>query len=149
MGKSAPMHPLADRARRGPGPGRPCTPATPPPLPPIRSAAAAQVEPAVARIDTTIDYQHAIGHGTGIVIDPGGAVLTNYHVVQGADTHHRDRRAAPFPADLVGYDRRHDIAVLQLRGAGGLPAAPLGDSASSRSGDPVVALGNARGTGSP
>ena len=37
-------------------------------------------------IDTTIDYQHAIGAGTGIVLDPGGAILTNFHVVQGADS---------------------------------------------------------------
>ena len=54
-----------------------------------------------------------------------------------------------YPADLVGYDRKHDVAVLQLRGAGGLPAAPIGDSAQVVVGEPTVGLGNARGTGAP
>ncbi len=113
------------------------------------SGAIAQVEPGVARLDTTIDYQHAIGAGTGIVLDPGGAILTNFHVVQGADSVTATVAGASYPADLVGYDRGHDIAVLQLRGAGGLPVAPLGDSSRLGEGDPVVALGNAWGSGSP
>jgi serine protease Do len=110
---------------------------------------AAQVEPTVARIDTTINYQHAIGAGTGIVLDPSGTVLTNFHVVQGADSITATVSGRPYQADLVGYDRGRDIAVLQLRGAGGLPVALLGDSSQLAVGDPVVALGNARGSGSP
>ena len=117
------------------------------PVDPI--AAAAPVEPAVARIDTTIDYQNAFGVGTGIVLDPGGQVLTNYHVIQGADTIDVTVAGRPFAADLIGYDRRHDIAVIQLLGAGGLPTAPIGDSAQLAEGEQVVALGNARGTGGP
>jgi len=113
------------------------------------SSVAAQVEPAVARIDTTINYQHAIGAGTGIVLDQGGTLLTNFHVVQGADSITATVAGRPYPADLVGYDRNRDIAVLQLRGAGGLPVAVLGDSSQLAVGDPVVALGNARGSGSP
>ena len=113
------------------------------------SGAIAQVEPGVARIDTTINYQHAIGAGTGIAIDPGGAILTNFHVVQGADSITATIGGGTYPADLVGYDRGHDIAVLQLRGAAGLPVAPLGDSSRLATGDPVVALGNASGSGSP
>ena len=49
----------------------------------------------------------------------------------------------------MGYDRKHDIAVLQLRGAGGLPTAPIGDSNQVVVGEPTVGLGNARGIGSP
>jgi S1-C subfamily serine protease len=113
------------------------------------SNVATQTEPTVARIDTTINYQHAIGAGTGIVLDPNGAVLTNFHVVQGADSIVATVGGRPYQADLVGYDRNRDIAVLQLRGAGGLPVAPLGDSSRLAVGDPVVALGNARGSGSP
>jgi serine protease Do len=112
-------------------------------------AAAAAVEPAVARIDTELDYQNAFGTGTGIVLDPGGQVLTNYHVVSGADRIHATVGGRSFPAQLVGYDRRADIAVLQLLGAGGLPAAPIGDSGQLAQGEPVVALGNANGSGSP
>jgi serine protease Do len=114
------------------------------------SAAIAMVEPAVVRIDTVINYQHAIGAGTGIIVDPGGAILTNYHVVQGADSITATALGSPYPVDLVGYDRGHDIAVLQLRGAnGGFPAALLGDSSALAVGDPVVALGNARGSDNP
>lgn len=108
-----------------------------------------QIAPSVARIDTTISYQRATGAGTGIVLDAGGAVMTNFHVVQGADNVTVTVAGRPYQADLVGYDRNRDIAVLQLRGAGGLPAAPLGDSSLLAVGDPVVALGNARGSGSP
>jgi len=106
------------------------------------------VEPATARIDTAIHYQHAIGAGTGIVLDPGGVVLTNFHVVQSADTINATVAGRQFPADLVGYDRHHDVAVLQLRGAGGLPTVAIGDSSQVATGEPVVALGNADGTGS-
>jgi len=106
------------------------------------------VEPATARIDTVIHYQHAIGAGTGIVLDPSGVVLTNFHVVQSADNIGATVGGHQFPADLVGYDRHHDVAVLQLRGAGGLPTAPIGDSTQVLTGQPVVALGNADGTGS-
>ena len=113
------------------------------------TVAIGQVAPAVARIDTTINYQHAIGAGTGVVLDPGGAVLTNFHVVQGADRITATVAGQSFPADLVGYDREHDIAVLQLRGAGGLPVGPIGDSSRLAEGDPVVALGNASGSDSP
>jgi S1-C subfamily serine protease len=111
--------------------------------------AAAAVEPAVVQITTKIDYQQAIGTGTGTVIDPGGVVLTNYHVVAGANTITGTVGGRDYPIDLVGYDRKHDIAVLQLRGAGGLPAAPIGDSGQVVVGEPTVGLGNARGVGAP
>jgi len=112
-------------------------------------AAAAAVEPAVVQITTKIDYQQVIGTGTGMVIDPGGVVLTNYHVVAGANTVTGTVGGRDYPADLVGYDRKHDIAVLQLRGAGGLPTAPIGDSGQVVVGEPTVGLGNARGVGAP
>ena len=69
--------------------------------------AIASVEPAVVQIDTTIDYQHAIGAGTGFLLSPNGEVLTNFHVVQGADvvTAHNVGTGQSFGADLVGYDR--------------------------------------------
>jgi S1-C subfamily serine protease len=112
------------------------------------SAAEAAVEPATARVDTVINYQHAIGAGTGFVLDAGGALLTNFHVVQGADKVTATVAGRPYRADLVGYDRHRDIAVLQLRGAADLPVTPIGDSAQLAVGDEVVALGNADGSGS-
>jgi len=112
-------------------------------------AVATQVEPSVARIDTRVDYQQAYGIGTGIVLSPNGEVLTNYHVVQGANSIRATVGGQSFPADLVGYDRQNDIAVLQLHGAAGLPPAPIGDSGALAPGQPVVALGNAGGSGAP
>jgi serine protease Do len=124
-------------------------PATAVAAPADTAAAAAAVEPAVVQITTRIDYQQAIGTGTGTVIDPGGVVLTNYHVVAGANTITGTVGGRDYPADLVGYDRKHDIAVIQLRGAGGLPTAPIGDSGQVAVGEPTVGLGNARGVGAP
>jgi S1-C subfamily serine protease len=127
----------------------PVHPATSTAAPSDPVAAAASVEPAVARVNTEVHYQHVTGTGTGIVLDPGGQVLTNFHVVTGADQITATVGGRPYPAEMVGYDRRHDIAVLQLLGAGGLPTAPIGDSAQLTEGQPVVALGNAQGTDSP
>ena len=124
-------------------------PATAVAAPADTAAAVAAVEPAVVQITTRIDYQQAIGTGTGTVIDPGGVVLTNYHVVAGANTITGTVGGRDYPADLVGYDRKHDIAVIQLRGAGGLPTAPIGDSSQVAVGEPTVGIGNARGVGAP
>jgi serine protease Do len=124
-------------------------PATAVAAPADTEAAAAAVTPSVVQVTTKIDYQQAIGTGTGTVIDPGGVVLTNYHVVAGANTITGTVGGRDYPADLLGYDRKHDIAVLQLRGAGGLPTAPIGDSGQIVVGEPTVGLGNARGVGAP
>ncbi|MGP4054661.1 S1C family serine protease [Mycobacterium sp. 4D054] len=125
----------------------PVTPAVAAPGDPV--AAAAQVEPSVVRIDTEVDYQGVIGLGTGVVLDPGGQVLTNFHVVQGADRITGTVGGRAYPAQIVGYDRGRDIAVLQLLGAAGLPAAPIGDAYVLAPGQPVIALGNAMGTDAP
>jgi serine protease Do len=123
----------------------PVSPATAAPA----DAAAAAVEPSVVQVTTRIDYQQAIGTGTGIVIDPGGAVLTNYHVVAGANSIRGSVGGQDYAANLIGYDRQHDVAVIQLVGAGGLPSAPIGDSGAIAPGEPTVAIGNARGAGAP
>ena len=112
-------------------------------------AAAAQAEASVVRIDTRVDYQGVIGLGTGIVLDPGGQVLTNFHVVQGADQITGTVGGRSYPATLVGYDRGRDVAVIQLLGAAGLPPAAIGDANVLVPGEPVVALGNAMGTDGP
>jgi serine protease Do len=115
------------------------------------AALVSMVEPGLVQITTTVDYQGVIGNGTGIILTPDGQVLTNHHVVQGANTIKALSMAngQTYDADVVGYDRDDDVALLQLRGASGLPTAPLGDSASVGIGDPVITIGNANGTGSP
>ncbi|GJF07961.1 trypsin [Mycolicibacterium cyprinidarum] len=128
----------------------PVTPAAPAAAAPEDVLAAATLaEPAVVRIDTAVDYQGVVGLGTGIVLDPGGQVLTNFHVVQGADRITGTLGGRSYPAALVGYDRGRDIALIQLLGAGGLPAAVIGDSNVLVPGEPVVALGNAMGNDAP
>jgi S1-C subfamily serine protease len=113
------------------------------------SEVAAQVEPGLVLLNTAISYQGVVGAGTGIVLSPNGEVLTNNHVVEGATriiaTDIGTGQA--YPASVVGYDRKHDIAVVQLRGASGLPTAPLGNSSHVGIGDPVLAIGNAGGRG--
>jgi S1-C subfamily serine protease len=118
------------------------------PLPRDAASAAAQVGPQIVDIDAKLGYQSAIGAGTGIVIDGGGVVLTNNHVVAGATdlTARSIGNGQTYPATVIGYDRQHDIAVLQLAG-GGLPSANIGNSDSISVGEPIVSLGNAGGAG--
>lgn len=89
--------------------------------------------------------------GTGIVVSPGGEVLTNYHVVSGATamTAIDVANGRMYPAVLVGFSRSADVAVLSLTGASGLPTAVLGDSNGVRPGAAVTAFGNALGMGGP
>lgn len=111
------------------------------------AATVAQVSPQVVNINTKLGYNNAVGAGTGIVIDSNGVVLTNNHVISGATDISAfsvgDGRT--YGVDVIGYDRTQDIAVLQLRGAGGIPTAAIGGPVSV--GEPVVALGNTGGQG--
>lgn len=116
---------------------------------PIPTADTARVEPGVVRIDSELRFQGATGTGTGVVLSPDGIVLTNNHVIRGAD----DIRATnvgngqTYSVDVLGYDRKSDIAVLQLRGASDLPVAPITDSSGIRAGDVVTAIGFPEGGG--
>jgi S1-C subfamily serine protease len=118
-----------------------------PPLPQDAMAAVAQVGPAIVDIDAKLGYQSAVGAGTGIVIGPS-VVLTNNHVVAGATdlTVRSIGNGQTFPATVIGFDRSHDIAVLQLAG-GGLQPANIGNSDTVTVGQPIVSLGNAGGVG--
>jgi S1-C subfamily serine protease len=118
-----------------------------PPLPRDAASAAAQVGPEIVDIDAKLGFQSAVGAGTGIVIDPS-VILTNNHVVAGATdlTARSIANGQTYPASVIGFDRQHDIAVLQLAG-GGLPVANIGNSDTVAVGAPVVALGNAGGVG--
>lgn len=115
------------------------------PRPPLDLAG--QVGPQVVDISTKFGYNNAIGAGTGIVIDPNGVVLTNNHVISSAtDISAVDvGNGQSYAVDVIGYDRTADVAVLQLRGGSGLPAAAIGGGVSV--GEPVTALGNAGGQG--
>ncbi|MEE9347910.1 MAG: DegQ family serine endoprotease [Robiginitomaculum sp.] len=86
--------------------------------------------------------------GSGVIIDAGkGYILTNHHVVDGADEVKvtlKDSRTVT--AKIIGSDSKTDIALLQIE-AGGLTALKLADSDDSRVGDYVIAIGNPFGLG--
>jgi serine protease Do len=87
------------------------------------------------------------GIGSGVIVSPDGYILTNNHVVDGADKVEvslNDRRS--FTARVVGADPPSDIAVLKIDG-GGFPTIPLGDSNKVEVGDVVLAVGNPLGVG--
>ncbi len=118
---------------------------------PMDPAVVAQVEAGMVQITALVDFQGLVSNGTGIVLTPDGQVLTNRHVIAGANTIQALSMAngTTYDADVIGYDRQSDVALLQLRGAFGLPVAPLGDSDSLALGDTVLTIGNANGTGKP
>ncbi len=84
-------------------------------------------------------------YGSGFFFRSDGYVLTNFHVVQGADTIKvgLDERTE-VPARLVGYDPLMDVAVLKVEGHWGqkFPHLPLGDSDKLEKGEWVIAIGN-------
>ncbi len=86
--------------------------------------------------------------GSGVIVRSDGLIVTNHHVVDGADEITvilADR--TEHPAELVGSDERSDLAFLRIATGRGLPAIPLGDSDRIEVGDLVLAIGNPFGIG--
>ena len=86
------------------------------------------------------------GAGSGVILTTDGYIVTNYHVVEGAQqitvTLHDD---STYTATVVGSDQQSDIALLKID-ATGLTPAVLGDSDSVHVGEVVIAVGNPMGT---
>src|SRR5262245_30889051 len=88
-----------------------------------------------------------MGLGSGVIISNDGYILTNNHVVDGAERVEvllNDRRR--FSTRVVGADPPSDVAVLKIE-ADGLPIIPFGDSTKAEIGDIVLAIGNPLGVG--
>jgi Do/DeqQ family serine protease len=87
--------------------------------------------------------------GSGVIVDPSGLVVTNFHVIENADqvkVSFADKRE--FEADIVLKDQHADLAVLRLKDVREpFPAIDLGDSDALQVGDIVMALGNPFGVG--
>ncbi len=112
------------------------------------TAIASEVDPALVDIDTTV-AQGGAAAGTGMVLTSGGLVLTNNHVIENATTINVQvvggRRT--YSATVLGYSVTDDVALLQLQNASGLKTISTGNSSNLSVGQPVVAIGNAGGTG--
>ena len=86
--------------------------------------------------------------GSGFIIDPSGLVVTNNHVIEGADeitVTLQDNTS--LKATVVGRDTAGDIALLKVKSDKPLPALEFGDSSAMRIGDWVLAIGNPFGLG--
>ncbi|WP_415554705.1 S1C family serine protease [Komagataeibacter saccharivorans] len=93
--------------------------------------------------------EEMLGAGSGFLIDPTGVIVTNAHVVGGADQITVSLAdGAEYPAQLVGSDDLTDIAVIQIRAPRPLPFVPWGDSRLVNIGDWIMAAGNPFGLGS-
>jgi serine protease Do len=120
---------------------------------------AARLEPAVVAISAKTTARGAprnrahqgsggAASGSGFLIDSSGVVVTNNHVIDGADSFEiifADGRT--LPAQLVGRDAETDLAVLRIPGATRLASVPWGNSDGVRVGDWAIAIGSPFGLG--
>jgi S1-C subfamily serine protease len=109
-----------------------------------------KVKPGIVIINTALQYASEAAAGTGMVLNADGLVLTNNHVIEDSTKISATvvSTGQTYPATVVGYDKTGDVALIQLQNVSGLTTVPIGDSASVRVGNTVVALGNAEGQGS-
>jgi S1-C subfamily serine protease len=107
-----------------------------------------KVNPGLVDVVSTLGYQNGKAAGTGMVLTSSGEVLTNNHVIDGATSIKVTDvgNGRTYSAKVVGYDKSHDVAVLQLANASGLNTVSL-SSSGVQGGQKVVALGNALGKG--
>lgn len=91
--------------------------------------------------------------GSGVIVDPQGYILTNFHVVAPTEDRSGNPRIADrievqlkdgemFQAEVIGTDPESDLAVLRIRPGKTLPAAKIGDSSKLQVGDWVIAVGS-------
>jgi serine protease Do len=86
--------------------------------------------------------------GSGFVIDPSGIIITNNHVIEGADEITANfSDGSKLKAELIGTDKKTDLAVLKVSPQKPLVAVPFGNSNEIRVGDWVMAIGNPFGLG--
>jgi S1-C subfamily serine protease len=108
------------------------------------SAAVANILTKATEYDFFMDPVPVEGAGSGFVIDEKGYILTNFHVVQEAQSIEvvlGDQ--SRYPGKFVGADQRNDVALVKIDPKGKhLVALPLGDSASLQVGQKVLAIGN-------
>ncbi|MFJ7413672.1 S1C family serine protease [Streptomyces sp. NPDC098077] len=108
------------------------------------SGVAEAVSPAIVEIGAASSAGRSTG--SGVVITEDGEIVTNNHVISGAQQIQVTLSTGrTYTADVVGTDPDKDLALIKLRGASGLKTATLGDSSQVKVGDQVVAIGSPEG----
>jgi S1-C subfamily serine protease len=112
------------------------------------SGIASKVNPALVDINTNLSYENEQAAGTGMVLTSDGEILTNNHVIDGATSISVTDigNGKTYNANVVGYDRTGDVAVIKLVGASGLQTVST-SSGSAAVGQAIVGIGNAGGAG--
>ena len=107
----------------------------------LASAVAAKALPSVVSINVTTS--DAEGVGSGVTLDTDGNILTNYHVVEGAQTISVSAGGNTYDATVVGTDESSDLAVIKIDpGSNKLTPIEVGDSSSLQVGDWVMSIGS-------
>src|SRR6266700_7761550 len=110
----------------------------------VREAVIAKMRPSVVQIN--VATARGSGIGSGVIIDKRGYVVTNNHVVQGAQTIQVVlSNSAKLPGQLVGTDPADDLAVVKINPPANMVVATIGDSSKLRVGQEVLAIGNPLG----
>ncbi|MBT2401098.1 S1C family serine protease [Streptomyces sp. ISL-100] len=108
------------------------------------SGVARAVSPSIVEISATSASGDSTG--SGVIITAEGEIITNNHVVSGADSVKvKLSDGKTYTADVVGTDPGKDLALIKVQGASGLKAATLGSSDNVKVGDQVVAIGSPEG----
>ncbi len=116
------------------------------------TAAIAKVSPAVVSVATLRVIQESLfdavpvrGMGSGIIFDSNGGILTNHHIVEGAErVEVATTEGKKFRGEVLGSDAMSDVAVVRVDGEG-LPSVKLGDSDKLVVGQIAIAIGNPYG----
>lgn len=88
-----------------------------------------------------------VGGGSGFIVDEGGIILTNKHVIADAEAEYEVflSDGEQYPAEILARDPINDVAILKVKCPKKLPALTLGDSRDLELGQTVIAIGNALG----
>ncbi|MBV9258659.1 MAG: trypsin-like peptidase domain-containing protein [Ktedonobacteraceae bacterium] len=110
----------------------------------VREAVVAKVKPTVVQINVTTAQGSALG--SGVIIDKRGYIVTNNHVVNGAQTIQVViADGTKYAGQVSGTDPADDLAVVKINPPANMPVIKLGDSSQLKVGQDVLAIGNPLG----
>jgi S1-C subfamily serine protease len=110
----------------------------------VREAVIAKVEPSVVQVNVTTTSGGAIG--SGVIIDRRGYIVTNNHVVTGAQSVQVVlANGNKLPAQITGTDPADDLAIIKINPPANMVVATIGDSSKLQVGQDVLAIGNPLG----